>query len=407
MKQMEWLTRILLAGCLLGSACYDPEYHDLQCAADDGCPAGYTCVVDICRRSDMLDAWWHPAWRYRRKLTLDNQRLPHPSGDLPILVRLPRTMLANSTWDGDLRFVSIRGARVLAYELDAQSQDNVLVWVRPPTIQPDAPEPALWLYYGNSAAPPTSSGPAVFGDEYVSVHHFTADLVDASGHGHTGSPGAHAQPPRDRADGRIGRAREFARSSTSCLQLADETGYDFTTEFTLSAWVSPNGIKEVSANVPTIAAKGNTSWRIRDWRGFIGFGTTQKGCSSEIIGRTSLGSTFERHDGSPSWHHVAVVFNDSEKRVYIDGRLNEFERITPTLDTNNASVTIGCDGVTASNHWDGSIDEVRISARARDDAWIKAEYLTVADPGFVTIGEEEALGAPRSVRDENAGATSY
>ena len=39
--------------------------------------------------------------------------------------------------------------------------------------------------------------------------------------------------------------------------------------------------------------------------------------------------------------------------------------------------------------WHGMIDEVRVRATPVDAAWVAAEYTTVADPAFVTVGATE------------------
>ena len=93
----------------------------------------------------------------------------------------------------------------------------------------------------------------------------------------------------------------------------------------------------------------------------------------------------------PGWHHLAGVYNGDTIKLFVDGVLVAERSGSGLIQTNNVSVLIGRLHENAAS-FKGVIDEVRISDTARNDDWIKTEYLNLANPaGFIRIGEEEVV----------------
>ncbi len=328
------------------------------------------------------DTWWNPAWPRRRPIAIRNTELTGPVQDFPVLVRLPASVLdVAGTGGDDLRFIAGDQTTLLPYELDtATPAAGALAWVRIPALAPTGPAPALWVYYGNAAAPAGSSGAAVFGNLYVSVHHLGGDLGDASANGHTASASGGQNPAV--VAGQIGEARDFDGQNDR-VDVAGEAAYDFTTSFTVSAWIRRQALSSV---YQAIVTKGDKAWRLHreDMLPFVGFGTTVGGANQNHNGDMSIDDA--------SWHHVAIVFGNSMKRIYVDGQLDQAVAVAPTIDTTNVGVAIGHNSesqVGGSRLWNGDIDEVRISDKARDAHWMFAEHHTASDADFVTPGPEE------------------
>jgi beta-galactosidase len=93
----------------------------------------------------------------------------------------------------------------------------------------------------------------------------------------------------------------------------------------------------------------------------------------------------------PGWHHIAGVYNGRTIKLFIDGLLVGERSGSGAIQTNDVDVAIGRiqDGV---GRFQGVIDQVRISALARDDDWIKTSYRNLISPSsFIRVGEEEAV----------------
>jgi biopolymer transport protein ExbB len=344
-------------------------------AAMDGAPPG-----------DASTEWWDEAWTRRRKITIKSADLTGPVQSFPLLVRLPQGV--GRPGGEDLRFVATDQRTLLPYELDTAPLSGALVWVRIPEISNTDRAPVVWVYYGNDAAPSTSSGAAVFADGHVSVHHMGPTLAgptlpDATGNGHNASAPTTSMPAL-RANGRIGEARAFDGTNDH-LELAGEAAYDFTTSFTVSAWIR---VQSLSSAYQAIVCKGDRTWRLHraEQTSFVGFGTTANNVNHNSNGTTSIDDS--------QWHHVAIVLGSSTKRIYVDGRLDKTDTVGATIDVSDLPVLIGRNAeapTVPDRFWHGDIDEVRISSVARDAHWIFAEHHTVASVDFAQVGAEEEL----------------
>lgn len=93
----------------------------------------------------------------------------------------------------------------------------------------------------------------------------------------------------------------------------------------------------------------------------------------------------------PGWHHIAGVYNGKTMKLFIDGVLCAERSGSGSIQTNNYKVEIGSPRKGGAQ-FKGIIDEIRISNIARNDDWIKTEYMNLANPiGFIRVEEEENL----------------
>jgi hypothetical protein len=329
--------------------------------------------------------WWDANYKRRRPITIDTSKLTAGAvTNFPLLVRIPQGLIdLNANRSNALRFVSTDNTTVFEYELDLVNNGGTsFVWVRMPSLNNTAGQTTLWLYYENAAAPPASAGNKVFQDLYVSVHHLSS-TADSTGNGHTATAVGGGGGPANVDAGQIGRARDFD-GNDDYYELAGETAYDFTTSLTVSAWVRRQTFDET---YQAIVCKGDRTWRMHRelTTQNAGFGTTTGGApgNDNLQGATNIDNN--------NWHHVAIVFGGGVKRLYVDGQQDAMRNLA-TIDTDDTPVQIGHNSNAQSNpdrYWNGLIDEVRISSTAYNAAWIFAEHLTVTDPTFVTIGNEE------------------
>jgi biopolymer transport protein ExbB len=352
-------------------------------SADAGDDAGDDAAID--GAIDAPSDWWNPAWSHRRQITIRNDELTGTVQSFPLLVRLPAEVLAAGSNTGDdLRFLAADQTTVLPYQLDTlASPSGVLVWVRIPMLTRTGTAPVLWVYYGNPTAPRASNGVTVFGDLFASVHHLDNDLRDATDRNHTAAaPGAPQTPSV--ATGRIGGCRDFDGTDDYLTLAGNEADFDFTAQLSVSAWIR---VANLGPAYQAIVTKGDSSWRLHraDQTAFIGFGTNTLALSQNSAGDVPI-------DGG-GWHHVAIVFGGSTKRIFVDGALDQADAIpSATINTNAFAVALGRNEESTTGgdrNWNGDLDEVRISAAARDEHWMFAEHHTVVDADFVGVGGEE------------------
>ncbi len=103
-----------------------------------------------------------------------------------------------------------------------------------------------------------------------------------------------------------------------------------------------------------------------------------------------------------TWYSVVGVYDGSNIIIYVDGTNVDTTGRSGAIGTNTEDFVIGARGT--GKHFDGLIDEVRISTIARSAAWLETEFNNQDDPGtFHTVGPE-STGASGAVNDSTANA---
>ena len=180
-------------------------------------------------------------------------------------------------------------------------------------------------------------------------------------------------------------------SSPGFVEIPASSAFDFTTGFTLEAWVNGTDAGACSS----IAGKGYTNaW----WVGVCG--TTLR---SYIQGTSSL---FDGGKVSSDWTHIAITYDGTTRKHYIDGELVASHANSGPMTTNASAVRIDSD--VSYNFSFGNIDEVRIwnVARSRDD--IRANInktINAAQTGLVAVYHLDGSGVD-SIGGHNGSLTN-
>lgn len=319
-------------------------------------------------------AWWDPAFGSRRSITFDTSALLLPVMDLPVLVRIPTAVVAELRPNGvDIRFVADDQATVLPFEVEPNNGGALLCWVKLSLVSAGQ---RIWLYYDDPVATSQSNGAAVFTD-YESVHHL-ATTADASGNNHTTDAPGPSTPAS--VDAVIGRGLDFD-GATDFLTVNNGNGpYDFTTQMSVSVWIRTNVL-----DIPyqAIVTKGDTSWRLQrdNNSNLVTFATGAGSNADNVVTSSPVNDNV--------WHHILATQDASTKAIYIDGVLQESRANPPLIPANNNNVRVSSNEAISGRPWNGHIDELRISATARDAASARAEYVMVTSASFTTFGPRE------------------
>jgi len=139
------------------------------------------------------------------------------------------------------------------------------------------------------------------------------------------------------------------------VELPNESNFDFTSTFSMEAWIR---VTSFTVDWQTVISKGAEGPRIHRFGGsnFIAFGTGPG---------DDLASTVSVNDGN--WHHIAATCNNGFKSLYVDGVLQGTQTVGTPLVTNNDNVRIGSqiDSYSPIRAFHGDIDEVRFWNVAR------------------------------------------
>ncbi len=158
--------------------------------------------------------------------------------------------------------------------------------------------------------------------------------------------------------GRDGPCLQF--DGNDYVEIDDHSSLDVTQEITLMAWIRTN---DTSGDVGCILGKtfgsnAKNGYYMMVYHNYFYGGVIATG------GGNPLGDTSSKivvADGE--WHHVAVTFDGSTARTYVDGVAGNYLNRTGTVTTNSYDINIGR-FPNDIYYFDGDIDDVRIYRKA-------------------------------------------
>ncbi|HYH54218.1 MAG TPA: LamG domain-containing protein, partial [Solirubrobacterales bacterium] len=203
-------------------------------------------------------------------------------------------------------------------------------------------------------------------------------------------------------NGRYGKALSFD-GADDCVTVADSPELQLTEEFTLQAWVKPRG--EVKSD-PIIfkETEGLFSYS-------LGLGLASSGKVEAYIGEEEEGHTLVVSPeplAANVWAHVAVTYDGSHMRLYLDGELIDTNPTAVANMPSSGPLQIGCADI-FNEHFQGLIDEPRLYNRALGAGELQ-QTMTTGFPIAITEAatEVEANDAIlNGIANANGGATEY
>jgi hypothetical protein len=170
-------------------------------------------------------------------------------------------------------------------------------------------------------------------------------------------------------------AASFATGNSETLTITDaaQSGLDITGNLTLAAWIRPTNTSGDRTIIAKSDGASNRSYHLYiETPGPILKGKVSSGGSGTVqpYGATTL--------ALDTWHHVALVYDGSELRIYLNGSVDENGSNNPLefsggIFNGNAPFAIGSRG-NVDQYFDGQIDEVAVFDRALSPAEITAIY---------------------------------
>jgi len=335
----------------------------------------------------LANAWWNDEWGYRKKISIDAQKLQQDGVKIPgeslVLVRLHTGNFSYFMDLGekgkDLRFLSSDDKTPLKFFIEKIDAVNemALIWVKlPKDIAADS-EPAIWMYYGNQKAVDAQDAGGIFDVAQAVAYHFEADAVkDAT---------AYANQPASATNtrmegGAIGDAAAFDGSqsirisATPAIQMAVDFGW------TVSAWVKID------------QAQGDGVVFQRD-----GMILSVRGQSPVLeVNRKELVSPVGLN--LAGWQHLAVAASATGFTLYVDGKAVGILPASVTSLLGDISIGSAVDGTRGLV---GSIDEFGIAKVARDQNALQFNALMQGQASTLLSYGEDATP------DSEEGGESY
>mgnify|MGYP006279483135 CR=1 FL=1 len=344
-------------------------------------------------------------YAYRRQIVLDKNEVAGTTdlSDFPAAIRLQLDPTKVESSNGyDVAFADVDGTW-LSHEIDSydSSTGEYLAWVKVPTLSVGS-DTRIFAYYGS---PDVSSGPSpaeiadVWSNGYLGVYHFRDASWTDSTNQYSGTAPGGSNDPTIEQNGRFGSAVSLD-GIDDYIEIADvaaNDAFDFGTDFAISGFIRPDSW---SVAETAIVSKGNDGWRA----------TADDGPSSLRFTVTKQTDGDEDLDGAGAiqpgeWTYFSMVQDytvfGGERWIYRNGRIearSTFETFTDAINQNDQPVWIGANSGLGGRHFDGLMDEIRVSETERSEEWVQTEYNNLRDLNagagrFIkSIGPEESVG---------------
>lgn len=354
--------------------------------------------------------WFNTNWEFRQAIRVNAAQVTNDVTDYALLIDgsgFGADFWNNVQTDGSDIVVALGdGLTVLDRELvtiDVPTQ-TLQLYVRLPTLSSTI-DTDLFVYYGNSGASETNDT-TVWQSGFVGVWHFEDDIGsstvinDSSGAGNDGAA-RQGLDGNNIVTGQVGNAFDFNNSEYIALNYS-YNGVNAVPAVSVTAWIN------------TTHSSGSISdnWAILDFdrsdffnvyihgNGQLAFSTQGSGGINDF---TATGPAV--NDGQ--WHHVAAVYDGTDKILYVDGV--EVSRVTnphsgDALGSSqtrfgfigDGSEATSFDGTRNNTFYDGQFDNIRFFEGTLDAGWINAEFNNTDDPSlFVSVvGGQETFIRP-------------
>ena len=344
--------------------------------------------------------WYDSNWQYRKGITINSANVSADLTSFPVLISLAgdSDLASYAQTDGnDILFTAADEVTKLSHEIESfnGTSGKLVAWVKIPSLS-SSTDTDIYMYYGNSGAGNQENAAAVWDSNYKMVQH----LQEASGGANAikdstsnANHGTDNNSPTFNATGQINSAIGFD-GSDDYIDLGNAgagASLSITGNLTIEAWIKRTSINSIH----TIVDKDYSHeyfFRVDSANKLFLY--QGDGSWESVVGGTDIGT---------GWTHVALTRDVSTKQVsfYIngaqDGAAHTYTK-TVSAGTNKVTLAYRHDYPPNYQYFDGTLDEVRISDNARSVDWILTGYNNQSNPsGFITLGSEEAGGAPAVV----------
>jgi len=365
-----------------------------------------TAMPDTAMPDSTLPAdWWDAAWGWRQKLVFDNSAQAEALSDFPVLVALDTDVVdfgQIKDQGEDLRFVDPDSGAALAHEIERWDEGGTcIIWVKVPRIEASSNQDFIWMYYGEPDAADAQDVDAVWSNGYVGVWHMDGDpsgtpegIPDSSPSAKHGT--AINMLADDLVEGHLGFALDFDGSddvvgingSHAIGDVLDIVGGPLT----LEGWIYPTG-----GNGTVVAKRndGSTQWQLQIEHVTAGADFNPSFVRSGISGGSDFWYTSASYSLG-SWYHLAVTAgaDGAAQAIYVNGvsvpiTASGSGDLVPRHVPTPVSIGARWAGPpTPGFLLTGVIDETRVSATQRSDAWMAAQHLSMTR-SFVSFDAAE------------------
>ena len=347
-----------------------------------------------------LDPWYSSNWNYKREITINASQIATTTDSFPVLATTTLADLKTIANGGkvindngyDIFFTDDDGTTVLDFEREkyASTTGEIVYWIK--TDISSTTDKTIYMYYGNGSATDLATTTGVWDDNFVMVQHLqetdidagSGDIKDSTSNGNNGTTSG--MDSADQVAGQVDGSFDFD-GSDDYVVVSDDDSLDMSVndEVTIEGWIKPVGSGDAQQNI--IDQEVSMRMQYEPGGKKIEYSTVD----GTEVQRRCWSSDNSINDNE--WYYVAYAVKNDELIGYLDGESVCDISFSNGLYNKQAGLKIGRYQGSATEYFNGTIDEVRISNIARSAGWIETEYNNQSDTdSFMTIfGVEEGI----------------
>jgi hypothetical protein len=303
-------------------------------------------------------------------------------------------------------------------ELYTGSTGAAYFWVQIPTLSGVSPSTTFYMFYGNSSISTLQTPGSPWDSNYVAVYHLkeqsgttSANSVSSATNAtwtHLKSGGANPTPT---TSGEIDGALTFS-GAVGTNDDEDDVSSVFgltAANVTMEAWANISSLTTLhgaflkigsgcaSGSTPENCTYPNTGTNGTPGTGYamgIGSGAYDTaGSNFLLLYETNRWMTATTGFTATGWHSAAFVVGASGyPQAYLDGVSAYSDSSTGPVAPAGTTYIGGYEGSAGDRHFDGTLDEVRISNTIRSGNWIATEYANMhAVQPFLTLNATQLV----------------
>jgi len=184
-------------------------------------------------------------------------------------------------------------------------------------------------------------------------------VVDYSGEYNHGTAQQNTEDIND--TGKINGALSF-NGSTDRIVVADDPSFDFTTTFSVFAWIKPTAVATAQGIITKYYSVGD----LREWALILNGAVGTDAKISVVLGNTGgTGETIETSDNlvvsNDSWYHVGFTYAAGVVTIFVNGvAVASTNSGTHVTSLNNEAIDIEIGRYNTNTYFAGLIDDVRV-----------------------------------------------
>ncbi len=343
----------------------------------------------------LASAWWSDEWGYKKKISLDVQKLKQDGVSIPedafALIRLHTGnfsyFLDLADKGKDIRLLAADETTPLKFYIEKLDPVNemALIWVKLPKDIAASPEPAVWMYYGNPQAVDAQDAAGSFDVSEVLSYAFGQNVVkDLTANANNPSEATATSAE----GGLIAEAAVF--NGTQVIRITDSPSLVMSPAngWTFSTWIKIDQAQQNTVLFQRMTASGSLTLSVRDK-------TPVLEVNDAAIKQDFAGTV---HVTTASWHHLAVVATAANLVLYLDGvETGNFPVNLPAL---TGDISIGAD-LSGARGFSGMLDQLALFKVARDANAVKFDAAMQGPAATLVVYGED------STPDSEEGGESY